>query len=263
MNNIAPEITAPADATVVSSGVSPTFTWTANGDPNSGKQHNNFTLVISKDDFATSVIEKTGITSTSYTFSDSDWQTVVAQASANTTFKWHVKGYNDASPRMPASDGFMSNTHSFTMRAYHIQVTWSPVGADVDLHFTNPSGSDCYYSNRNPDWGVTGVSTDDPSLDRDCITSCAEENTTIGSVVDSGTYTIWVKYYSDHGKGPASVTIKIYQFGSLLTTKTTTLAATGDTYTALSFTIGGAGRPAFKFIDKLISGNGIEPPKKE
>ena len=47
----------------------------------------------------------------------------------------------------------------------HVQLTWPQLGSDFDLHFIRPGGvygtspDDCYYNNRNPDWGVAGVST--------------------------------------------------------------------------------------------------------
>ena len=36
--------------------------------------------------------------------------------------------------------------------------------SDFDLHLIGPDGSDCYYANSNPDWGVLGDPKDDPLL---------------------------------------------------------------------------------------------------
>lgn len=251
MNNIAPELTAPADNAPVSSGVSPTFTWTANGDPASSYALNNFILAISNNNFSTLAGYKEGITTNQYAFSDTDWRAVVNQANAaNNTFKWLVLGYNSASPQTPASSPyFVSNVHNFQFRAYHIQLTWPLVGADVDLHLRPPGGSsttgsyysnDCAYYNRTPDWGRVGDTSDNPSLDRDCITTCAEENITIASVTDPGTYQIIVHYYSDHSRGPTTATVKIFQFGQLLFTGSNTLS-NNQVWSAYSVQVGDAG----------------------
>lgn len=260
MNNVAPELTLPADEDIVSSGVSPTFTWKDNGDPTSGFELNKFIIAISNDDFQSVIISKEGITDTQYTFSDADWQTVVQAGDAGMAFKWIVLGYNDAAPRIPPATAglgnFISNAHTFTIRAYHLQLTWPTLGADVDLHLRPPDGAsysgwdysnDCAYYNRTPDWGVFGDSTDDPSLDRDCITSCTEENITIDAVTDVGTYKAIVHYYSDHGLGSTVATLKIFEYGNLVFDSSNTLFNStgnpddGTVWTAFSITVSADG----------------------
>ena len=51
MNNIAPELQEPANEEQVSGAISPTFKWQENGDPTAGFEHNNFAIVIFKDNF--------------------------------------------------------------------------------------------------------------------------------------------------------------------------------------------------------------------
>ena len=90
----------------------------------------------------------------------------------------------------------------------HARLSWSKVGADVDLHLIRPGGSidassDCYFDNRNPDWGMVGIDCDDPTLDVDCIVGCTVENIRLGKL-ENGTYSIKVHYYWDHDLGPVS-----------------------------------------------------------
>lgn len=237
MNYVAPEPTTPSEGKIVSSVVSPDFTWQAQGDPNAGYQHDQFALVIGKNNFKTIVGYATDIADTKYTFPDAEWQAITAQADESGIFQWVVVGHNSANPRMPASGNFASNQQNIKLRAYHIRLTWDNLGADVDLHLSPPSGTDCYYNNRNPDWGVPGDSSDDPSLDRDCISSCTEENLTLEKVTTPGTYKIWVHYFSDHGQGPSIATIEIFKNGRSLGSIYNLMAETGDRWDVLSFSI--------------------------
>ena len=94
-----------------------------------------------------------------------------------------------------------------------ITLTWPALGTDVDLHLDNPSGGVCYYSNKNPDWGVAGITCDDPSLDLDCITTCAVEHITLNKL-ENGAYIVKVHYYSDHGQGPTSPSVTVWLQGA-------------------------------------------------
>jgi len=112
--------------------------------------------------------------------------------------------------------------------ALHIQLRWPTLGADVDLHLIRPngqmwSGDDCYFANMNPDWGMLGVSCDDPRLDIDCITQCTVENIRLSSL-ESGTYSVKVHYYWDHDLGPTTPSVTVwlqrvkYSFGPQILT---------------------------------------------
>ncbi len=105
----------------------------------------------------------------------------------------------------------------------HVQLTWPGLGSDVDLHLIRPGGAmrsdgDCYYSNVSPDWGMPGVSCDNPRLDIDCISQCTVENIRL-SKLENGTYRVKVHYYSDHDLGPTSPSVSVtvqgvrYNFG--------------------------------------------------
>lgn len=99
----------------------------------------------------------------------------------------------------------------------HILLTWPKLGADVDVHLVRPNGQmwsydDCYYSNRNPDWGMLGVSCDDPRLDIDCITQCTVENIRL-SRLENGTYSVKVHYYWDHDLDSTSPRVTVWVQG--------------------------------------------------
>jgi len=266
LNNIGPELDTPSEGEAVSSVISPVFKWNANGDPNAGYQHDRFDLIIAKNNFTELVGIKENIADTKYTFTDAEWQAIAAQSDDTGEFQWAVTGYNSANPRMPEAAGlgkFVSNTQSFKLRAYHIRLTWTTLGADVDLHFTGPGGSDCYYGNRNPDWGAAGDASDDPSLDRDCITSCTEENITIDKVVTPGEYSVWVHYYSDHDMGATTATVEIYQYGRLISTSSQGLAETGDRWDVFSFSVGSAGPTIITDDGRVTKGVTGLPPKQQ
>jgi hypothetical protein len=116
----------------------------------------------------------------------------------------------------------------------HLQLVWdSPgvpdqtrecagCGTDIDLHFLNlalgcwtRSPADLHWRNRSPDWGRPGDTTDNCSLDRDDVSSIGPENINCDEV-SAGNYRLGVNYFSDHRFGPATATIRIYLFGSLV-----------------------------------------------
>ena len=75
------------------------------------------------------------------------------------------------------------------------------------------TSDDTYFGNLNPDWGVPGVSCDDPTLDVDCITQCTVENIRLNQL-ENGDYTIIVHYYSDHDLGPTSPRVTVWVQGN-------------------------------------------------
>ncbi len=99
-----------------------------------------------------------------------------------------------------------------------VQLSWTQLGSDVDTHLIRPGGTywsfvdDCFFANRNPDWGVIGDPSDDPQLDIDCITQCTLENIVL-SKPENGTYSVKVHYYWDHDRGPTSPTVRVWVQG--------------------------------------------------
>jgi hypothetical protein len=93
-----------------------------------------------------------------------------------------------------------------------------PLGADVDLHLGNPSGTDIAYYNTTTSWGF---------LDRDCITTCTQEIISVSHLPFSGQYRLFVHYYSDHDRGPAAVRAIVRAGAAILLDTTFVLGGTG------------------------------------
>ncbi len=125
----------------------------------------------------------------------------------------------------------------------HIQLVWDTPndpdqldanGSDVDIHLLNPRGRwnerpyDCFWQNLNPDWGsrrpnnaefcATPTSAgcqDDPSLDIDDVDGWGPENINMNNPKSGVVYGVGVHYFSDHGYGISSATVRIF-IGGLL-----------------------------------------------
>jgi hypothetical protein len=97
-----------------------------------------------------------------------------------------------------------------------IELTWNTSGTDLDAHFIRPSGQygnttdDCYWQNTNPDWGLPGVTEDNPSLDQDDINGYGPENITLEQPSEQGIYQYKVNYYKDRGHGPSLAIVKVW-----------------------------------------------------
>lgn len=94
------------------------------------------------------------------------------------------------------------------------ELTWDTNDTDLDSHLIAPcyaendSFGDCYYANRNPNWG--GSSASNPSLDQDVTTGYGPEYIVLIAPPFNGIYQYKVYYYSDHGNGPSTATVRIW-----------------------------------------------------
>jgi len=107
-------------------------------------------------------------------------------------------------------------TGSFDQYPYRVQLTWDTDNNDVDLHLVkednwSTSSDHCFYSNK---------STTFAELDYDKTSGYGPENITMLNSADSGTYNIYVKYYS--GTVTVDATVKVFEDGSLIDTQTHT-----------------------------------------
>ncbi len=96
-----------------------------------------------------------------------------------------------------------------------VEMFWDTNETDVDLHlvqegyelFQDPG--DCNFCNPSPDWGVSGSTSDNPTLDLDDISGYGPENINIDSPAD-GNYEVYVHYFDDNNNGATTVTVRVY-----------------------------------------------------
>lgn len=230
LNGMAPLASAPADAASVPGSTAPTFQWVAAGDPSAAHRNNHFYLVFSRDHFQghLAVIPVPTLGATSYRPSDAEWAAVQAGADAGQVFEWFVAADRADAPSVPEGWFWYSDIRRVVPRSLEAIITWTRLGQDVDLHLSNPSGTDIAYYNTATSWGF---------LDRDCISQCTQEIISVTSLPLPGTYRLWVHYYSDHGYGPASVRAVVRAGSQILLDTSFVLAATGATQTLATFAI--------------------------
>lgn len=87
------------------------------------------------------------------------------------------------------------------------ELRWNTNNTDIDFHLLPPSGTfpgsfwtslDCYYGNPSTSWGGF--------LDVDDTDGFGPEHITIPAVRDTGTYRLFIHYYSDHTSGTTPTT---------------------------------------------------------
>lgn len=131
-----------------------------------------------------------------------------------------------------------------------LELTWDRDYTDVDLHLVNeqPSAAfyeapwDCYFQNKNPDWGVPGASEDDPLLPADIDDGYGPEIIGLRSPA-AGSYRVWSHYYCDDGFGGTAATVKLFFDGALVAEASATLLQTGQAWEVASLVIASDGTP--------------------
>jgi hypothetical protein len=110
-----------------------------------------------------------------------------------------------------------------------IHLEWDDTQADLDLHLIRPGGTyfgdgDCFSWEPNPEWGDSGLATDNPDLagDDDGEGSGPYRETINLEEPPEGDYDVWVHYYSDHSlelgntQIPATASVEVRVFGQLV-----------------------------------------------
>ena len=136
-------------------------------------------------------------------------------------------------------------------QAIHVELLWNTpndkdqtdegpgVGSDMDLHFAHPNATtqvlgsngkpspwfsgtyDCFWFNRQPEWGSIDPNIDDnPSLDRDDTDGAGPENLNLTLPESGRLYSVGVNYFNDFGFGPSTATVRIYVYGILVFERT-------------------------------------------
>jgi uncharacterized protein YfaP (DUF2135 family) len=95
-------------------------------------------------------------------------------------------------------------------------LTWDTNLTDVDLHVTDSLGHHAYYASK--------LAVPNGVLDYDDVDGFGPETFTVSTRPSGVTYTVSLHYYSDHGHGPTTATVKIYVGGTLTQTFTTPLS---------------------------------------
>ena len=114
-----------------------------------------------------------------------------------------------------------------------VEMFWTHSGDDMDLHLLAPGGTfdsnttDCHWENcvsRRLDWGETGLSDDDPSLDIDDIPGTGPENINILRPEDA-TYEVYVHDWPGSVySGDNDTTVRIYLSGDKVYEDTKTIS---------------------------------------
>jgi len=115
----------------------------------------------------------------------------------------------------------------------HITLTWDNA-TDVDLHVTDPSGEEIYYSHP--------ASASGGELDVDDTNGYGPENIFWAEgTAPAGQYTVEVVYYSLNGRGPSSYEVTVRYRGSagqqVIEEYSGTLSSSGDSDTITTFEI--------------------------
>ncbi|HUU01224.1 MAG TPA: choice-of-anchor D domain-containing protein [Myxococcota bacterium] len=120
-----------------------------------------------------------------------------------------------------------------------LELVWDSPLADLDLHLLAPGGTqggalDCYFGNRDPDWGAPGDPGDDPKLLRDDLAGFGPETIGYDDPI-GGTFQVFVDYFASHtpsGQEPTSATLRIYIDGILEAELTERLFSQGQQWSA-------------------------------
>ncbi len=133
--------------------------------------------------------------------------------------------------------------------ALHVELSWNTpadadqtdnglaAGADLDLHFAHPMAQtddqdcdgkpdpwfsnpwDTFWYNASPNWGSSGNTKDDPTLDLDDTDGAGPENLNLidpeGTADSPAAYAVGAHYWNDHGFGTSYVTVSIWMQGGL------------------------------------------------
>lgn len=95
-----------------------------------------------------------------------------------------------------------------------VAIDWNTARSDIDLHVVRRDGTmfadgdDCYFEDRNPDWGRVGDEADDPFLDVDDVDGLGPEEMNLSQATELS-YDVYAHYYGYMGPFPPSTTVNV------------------------------------------------------
>jgi len=163
--------------------------------------------VPNADTLSTGIVEVNGVATRMTILNDfkSFSQPIVIDSGANIIHLTATGKLTDG--RCAYADTVFQVKGDFSALSLWTELRWNTDGTDVDFHLLPPGASfpgsfwtstDCYYSSRATSWGGF--------LDVDDVNGYGPEHITIPVVSDSGTYRLFIHYYSDHTSGTTPTT---------------------------------------------------------
>jgi uncharacterized protein YfaP (DUF2135 family) len=155
--------------------------------------------LLNADSIANGIVEVNGVATSMTILADlkSFSQPIVIDSGANIV---HISCSGKLlDGRCALADTVFRVNGSFAALGLWTELRWNTNNTDVDFHLLPPGAAfpgsfwtttDCYYSNKSPAWGGF--------LDVDDIDGYGPEHITIPAVTDTGTYRLFIHYYSDH-----------------------------------------------------------------
>ena len=144
-----------------------------------------------------------------------------------------------------------------------LRLSWNSTGTDFDLHLVRSGRppfseiDDCYFQNKNPDWGTPGDGADDPYLDRDDTDGFGPEELNL-SRAGEASYDAYVQFFNYAGSSPPTTTafLTIEARGNPTRMLQADIFGCGDTWVVGRFTVSGGNlsfTPAGQIVDAYRS----------
>jgi hypothetical protein len=121
-----------------------------------------------------------------------------------------------------------------------VRLTWTHPITDLDLHLLEGNSElysewDCYWDNRNPDFGIPGDTGDDPRFTKESLKGFGPEEI-VFSKPSGGSYTVAVEFAKTNGAADPTTeaVLEVYVFGKLEARMETTLSTPGQVWDVLS-----------------------------
>lgn len=144
-----------------------------------------------------------------------------------------------------------------------INLSWNSTGTDFDLHLVRSGRpmfaevDDCYFQNKNPDWGALGDRGDDPYLDRDDTDGFGPEQLNLGRAAEAS-YDVYVQFFNYAGSSPPTTTafLTIEARGNPTQMLQADIFGCGDTWVVGRVTVSGGNlffTPAGQIVDAYRS----------